>query len=168
MADDRRPEQEARVRTRSSLRNAICPSSWTDERVHGDGSRTGRRTARNLLNSPQRCQLRTMLHGLSDVESTHAAGPLVGIRRLDYCPATAAPDASVLLRVTRRMAAAANPAECFRVSWADGWHVNRLRQARGLERLVLESRRTRCAQMPPCWWIGRMEERDAGGSEQPS
>ena len=56
-----------------------------------------------------------MLHGLSGVESTYAAGPLVGILRHDHSPATAAPDAASLLRNTRRMAAAANPAERFRV-----------------------------------------------------
>ena len=56
-----------------------------------------------------------MLHGLSGVESTYAAGPLVGILRHDHSPATAALDAASLLRNTRRMAAAANPAERFRV-----------------------------------------------------
>jgi len=145
IGSDRRPGPATRVRTPNSLRDAICTSSWTDEPVHSDGSRTERRITRKLLNSPQRCQLRTMLHRLSDVESTYAAGSLVGIRRLDHSPVSAAPDAAVLLWNTRRMAAAANPAECFRVPRADGWHVNHLKQARGLERLVLESRRTRCA-----------------------
>jgi hypothetical protein len=126
MGSGRRPGSATRGRTLNSLTDATCTSSWTDEPVQSDGSRTNRRIARNLLNSPQRCQLRTMLHRLSDVESTYAAGSLVGIRRRDHSPATAAPDTAVLVWSTRRMAAAANPAECIRVPRADGWHVNRL------------------------------------------
>src|SRR5687767_14963090 len=52
--------------------------------------------------------------------------------------------------------------------WGYRRDANRVYHARGLERLVHQSARTCCACVPPCSWIGRMEDRDAGQSEQPS
>jgi hypothetical protein len=61
-----------------------------------------------------------MWRGLSGVESIYAAGPLVGIVRNDHNRAPAARDEAVLQRNTRRMAAAANLAECLSVPGATG------------------------------------------------
>ena len=81
-----RPRAGTTVRMRNSPRDANCTTRWAEDRIHSNGSRTDRKTPGYLLNPPQRCQVWTMLHRLSGVESTYAAGPLVGISDATIAP----------------------------------------------------------------------------------
>jgi hypothetical protein len=102
-----------------------------------------------------------MWRGNSGVESICAAGPPVGSLRHEHdragcsghsgSPAEDSPHGGggEFRGVHSRL----------RGSW---WRTHRPYSARGLERLVLESARTCWAYLPPCSWIGQMEDRDAG------